>query len=145
MSIQNNEKIGICGRTGAGKSSLTLSLFRIIESTKGRIIIDGKDISKLGLHKLRSCLTIIPQEPVLFSGKSSKICSNVFYPNILNPSNLLIYSSGIILLLGTLRFNLDPNDELKDKELWISLEHAHLKDHIKNNCEGKDDSVDYDC
>ena len=69
MSVDNNEKIGICGRTGAGKSSLTLSLFRIIEASGGRITIDGKDISKLGLHKLRSCLTIIPQEPVLFSGK----------------------------------------------------------------------------
>ena len=69
MSVKNNEKIGICGRTGAGKSSLTLSLFRIIEATSGRITVDGKDISKLGLHKLRSCLTIIPQEPVLFSGK----------------------------------------------------------------------------
>ena len=68
MSIKNNEKIGICGRTGAGKSSLTLSLFRIIEAASGKIEVDGKDIAKLGLHKLRSCLTIIPQEPVLFSG-----------------------------------------------------------------------------
>ena len=83
MSIQSNEKIGICGRTGAGKSSLTLSLFRIIESTKGRIIVDGKDISKLGLHKLRSCLTIIPQEPVLFSGKRSEISPNTLYANVL--------------------------------------------------------------
>lgn len=53
---------------GAGKSSLTLSLFRIIESAGGAIIIDGEDISKLGLHTLRSRLTIIPQDPVLFSG-----------------------------------------------------------------------------
>lgn len=73
MSIKNNEKIGVCGRTGAGKSSLTLSLFRIIESAGGKITVDGKDISKLGLHKLRSCLTIIPQEPVLFSGKIPNI------------------------------------------------------------------------
>ena len=73
MSIKNNEKIGICGRTGAGKSSLTLSLFRIIEAAGGKITVDGKDISKLGLHKLRSCLTIIPQEPVLFSGKVANI------------------------------------------------------------------------
>lgn len=53
---------------GAGKSSLTLALFRIIESAGGQIIIDGEDISKLGLHTLRSRLTIIPQDPVLFSG-----------------------------------------------------------------------------
>lgn len=50
------------------KSSLTLSLFRIIESAGGSIVIDGQEISKLGLHALRSRLTIIPQDPVLFSG-----------------------------------------------------------------------------
>ena len=49
------------GRTGAGKSSLTLALFRIIEAAEGQITIDGEDISKLGLHKLRSTLTVIPQ------------------------------------------------------------------------------------
>lgn len=55
------------GRTGAGKSSLTLGLFRIIEAAGGNIVIDGVDISKIGLHSLRSRLTIIPQDPVLFS------------------------------------------------------------------------------
>ena len=73
MSVRKREKIGICGRTGAGKSSLTLSLFRIIEASSGRITVDGKDIATLGLHKLRSCLTIIPQEPVLFSGIARRI------------------------------------------------------------------------
>ncbi|XP_049538582.1 multidrug resistance-associated protein 1 isoform X7 [Anopheles darlingi] len=66
--VEGGEKVGIVGRTGAGKSSLTLALFRIIESAGGSIIIDGQDISKLGLHALRSRLTIIPQDPVLFSG-----------------------------------------------------------------------------
>jgi len=49
------------GRTGAGKSSLTLGLFRIMEAADGKILIDGVDISKLGLHELRDHLTIIPQ------------------------------------------------------------------------------------
>ncbi|XP_053695519.1 multidrug resistance-associated protein 1 isoform X1 [Sabethes cyaneus] len=68
FAVEGGEKVGIVGRTGAGKSSLTLALFRIIESSGGKIIIDDQDISQLGLHALRSRLTIIPQDPVLFSG-----------------------------------------------------------------------------
>uniref|UniRef100_A0AAQ5XKA5 Multidrug resistance-associated protein 1 n=1 Tax=Amphiprion ocellaris TaxID=80972 RepID=A0AAQ5XKA5_AMPOC len=68
ISISGGEKVGIVGRTGAGKSSLTLGLFRIIEAAEGKIFIDGVDISQLGLHELRSRITIIPQDPVLFSG-----------------------------------------------------------------------------
>ncbi|OAD00212.1 hypothetical protein MUCCIDRAFT_166009 [Mucor lusitanicus CBS 277.49] len=66
--VKFKEKIGIVGRTGAGKSSLSLSLFRIIEAAKGSIIIDGVDIASLRLFDLRSRLTIIPQDPVLFAG-----------------------------------------------------------------------------
>ncbi|KAK3596597.1 hypothetical protein CHS0354_020940 [Potamilus streckersoni] len=68
VDIEGGQMVGIVGRTGAGKSSLTVALFRLIESAGGSITIDGQKISEIGLHDLRSRLTILPQEPVLFSG-----------------------------------------------------------------------------
>ncbi|KAG1381714.1 hypothetical protein G6F61_002924 [Rhizopus arrhizus] len=68
FSIKPQEKIGVVGRTGSGKSTLALSFFRFVEATKGSIVIDGIDIKDLGTEDLRSNLTIIPQDPTLFSG-----------------------------------------------------------------------------
>jgi len=60
-------QVGIVGRTGAGKSSLTLALFRVIESAAGEIIIDNIHVAALGLHQLRSRITILPQVSFLYT------------------------------------------------------------------------------
>ncbi|KAF8636372.1 hypothetical protein AX17_003557 [Amanita inopinata Kibby_2008] len=68
IRIGPSEKIGICGRTGAGKSSLLLALFRIVEPVTGKIFVDSVDVTKIGLHDLRSAISIVPQTPDLFEG-----------------------------------------------------------------------------
>ncbi|KAJ7131700.1 multidrug resistance-associated ABC transporter [Mycena crocata] len=68
FDIKPGEKVGILGRTGSGKSTLALSFFRFVEPTEGKIIVDGLDISQVGLTDLRSRITIIPQDPTILSG-----------------------------------------------------------------------------
>ncbi|XP_037623776.1 ATP-binding cassette sub-family C member 8 isoform X2 [Sebastes umbrosus] len=66
--INHGQKVGICGRTGSGKSSFSLAFFRMVDMFEGRIVIDDIDIAKLPLQTLRSRLSIILQDPILFSG-----------------------------------------------------------------------------
>lgn len=68
LDIKAGERVAIVGRTGAGKSSVTVALYRMVEALSGSIAIDGVDTSTLGLRNLRSNLSIIPQDSVLFSG-----------------------------------------------------------------------------
>lgn len=99
IDIKPREKIGIVGRTGAGKSSITLALFRIIEAFQGDINIDGIKTDTIGLYDLRHKLSIIPQDSQVFE--------------------------------GTIRSNLDPNDEYSDDQIWRALELSHLKEHVE--------------
>ena len=106
VDIKPGEKIGIVGRTGSGKSTLCLSLCRVLEAFGGNIEIDGVDISTVGLSDLRDRITVIPQEPVLFN--------------------------------STLRFNLDPENKISDKEVVSILEKACLKDLLTRDGNGLD-------
>lgn len=85
FTIKGGERVGVVGRTGAGKSSVTLALFRILEAASGRILIDGIDISKIGLHDLRSVVSIIPQDPQLFEGS---LRSNIDPTNVSSDADI---------------------------------------------------------
>uniref|UniRef100_A0A673I3D3 Multidrug resistance-associated protein 1 n=1 Tax=Sinocyclocheilus rhinocerous TaxID=307959 RepID=A0A673I3D3_9TELE len=100
VNIEGGEKVGIVGRTGAGKSSLTLGLFRIIEAAQGEICVDGVNIAELGLHELRSRITIIPQVPHLNTPKQcwGKLLLKVMHYNI----SLLRKKNGIKYLARAL-------------------------------------------
>lgn len=68
LSVKGGEKIGVVGRTGSGKSSLMMALLRMVEVCGGRIVVDGVDLRAAGLNDVRKKMTIIPQDPVMFSG-----------------------------------------------------------------------------
>ena len=68
FTVEPGQKVGVVGRTGAGKSTLCMALTRIVELDSGKIAIDGQDVSQMDLDKLRKQLTVIPQDPTLFTG-----------------------------------------------------------------------------
>lgn len=128
------------GRTGAGKSSLALGIFRILEAAKGQIFIDGINIAEIGLHDLRSRITIIPQVCTTeILHVKPKLLYNFFFTSwlfqiIMNSSQIcfaiLISFQDPVLFSGSLRMNLDPFDAYTDEDVWNALELAHLKNFV---------------
>ena len=108
FEVQENEKIGIVGRTASGKSTMTLGLLRILEICehrnveKGRLIMNKTDVSQIGLHFLRHEVAMIPQEPLLFS--------------------------------GTLIDNIDPLKKYTEEEMENSLRKVHIWEDLKEDC-----------
>ncbi|CAN0142706.1 unnamed protein product [Ectocarpus sp. 6 AP-2014] len=111
LSIKGGSRVGVVGRTGAGKSSLIAALFRLVEydRDRGGIEIDGVDISKVGLHDLRPKMSVVPQTPFLFS--------------------------------GSMRLNLDPFAKQSDAQMWASLEAVQMKTYVQSLAGGLDAPV----
>jgi ABC-type multidrug transport system fused ATPase/permease subunit len=111
LTVKGGEKIGVVGRTGSGKSSLMIVLFRIseIEKDGGKILIDGVDTGSIGTTALRMNLSIIPQDPVMFS--------------------------------NTVRYNLDPFREALDDQLWEVLKKVELSEVIASLPSGLEEQV----
>mmetsp|Transcript_147214 Transcript_147214/g.257148 ORF Transcript_147214/g.257148 Transcript_147214/m.257148 type:complete len:1341 (-) Transcript_147214:757-4779(-) len=108
LQIKAGENIGVVGRTGSGKSSMLLALYRMLMAD-GTITIDGVKTTSISRTSLRSRLSIIPQEPVLFN--------------------------------GTLRYNLDPNDEYTDEQLWAALELSSLAEYVRSQPSESEDKL----
>jgi ABC-type multidrug transport system fused ATPase/permease subunit len=111
LKVKAGEKVGVCGRTGSGKSSLMVLLFRIseIEQDGGSVVIDGVNAAEVGTSCLRQNLSIIPQDPVIFS--------------------------------NSVRYNLDPFKRATEEELWEVLKKVQMAEVIANLPKGLDDQV----
>ena len=133
FETQPAEKIGIVGRTGSGKSSLFLALFRMVELKLGHIEIDGINIAHLPLSNLRYCACYVQYTDPEISGCCGFLidayCAN--FNVLLCRSRLAVIPQDPFLFSGTVRENLDPTFSCSDHDLWDVLEKCHLKDAVQ--------------
>ncbi|KAI1315140.1 hypothetical protein EDD11_001245 [Mortierella claussenii] len=135
FTVQPGEKVGICGRTGAGKSSLTLALFRIIEAANShwaKASHNGADADSdpTKADKVIDLEKVETEEDggsIWIDGVDISTVGLTYLRQ-----HLAIIPQDPTLFVGTLRDNLDPFNELQDADLWEALERAHLKDHISS-------------
>lgn len=99
VTFHGGHKIGVVGRTGSGKSTIMMSLLRILERYDGQIILDGKDISKISLDDLRSKITIILQDPCLFAGTLREVPLFFIFRILILLENTLMKVYGMLLIL----------------------------------------------
>ncbi|KAG8525211.1 uncharacterized protein KY384_008855 [Bacidia gigantensis] len=133
ITIAPGERVGIVGRTGAGKSSLTLALFRCLQVMSGRITIDGIDISQLRLKDFRQRMTLIPQDPVLFSGT----IRSALDPLSEHTDKDLLNALRKMHLFENPDFSVKTKTEKKtNPDLFANLDH-HIHDHGSNLSQGQ--------
>ena len=138
FTVNSGEKVGIVGRTGAGKSTISMALTRIVELMGGKIEIDGVDISKLDIAELREQITMIPQDPIMFSG-TLRYNLDPFDESTDERITELIKKAGLEYLLEGV-----SKQELKEKhekELKDKLSGKTEEDETSST-EGKDDEKD---
>ena len=137
FKVEAGEKVGVVGRTGAGKSTLFMALTRIVELEEGKIEIDGQDISKVDLKALRNQITMIPQDPTLFTG-SLRFNLDPFDQYTDERIHELIKKAGLEYLLdGTSKKEIEDKKKKEEEE-------KKKKDEVAAAAEGASDSEDSD-
>jgi len=107
FKIDGGSRIGVVGRTGGGKSTLVQSILRLLEAESGKIMIDGVDISSLGLHKLRCKVSVIPQSPILYGGCSLRDNLDPFHAHTDEQINSALLDSHMLNAVASLSHRLD--------------------------------------